>query len=159
MYALYFKSEPKRDWLRFSEEVTFQRKSDAASNLPITWENVMWLHNLIFWMCSAHFPIGRMVLMLLAECTFFFLLLLLFLLNCLLAYLVFAFSLSWKCNCRANEQVTNFTNKPLFSFIVCLCGSTFLFLYLNLMKFSKGPWVFKENVKNVCFPPDLWNLP
>lgn len=115
MYTLYFKSEAERDQLRFSEDViprwclSFthylgERRAAAYSQLL----NVF---------CSFSSGEDRFNAFS-AVCTFS---LLLFLFTCLLAYLLFAFSLpcSGSENCRMNDNNCtghSFTNKSLFSF-------------------------------------------
>lgn len=88
-YVLYFKSETETHG-------NFQKMSspDAASDLHITWESVVRPHIRSCWMCSAHFPVGRMGLMLSQQ--YVLLSFLLFLFTCLLAYLLFALSLPCK---------------------------------------------------------------
>lgn len=132
----------------------FQRMSslDAASHLHITWESIVQLHILSRWMCSAHFPVGRTAWILSQQCVLFHLRCLF---TCLLAYLLFAFSLpcSWFWALEGEwtipAQTVIFTNKSLslqFLHWVYVEIPSSLSLFLNLMKFSKGPCIYLNKI-------------
>ena len=129
---------------------------DAASYVHVTWEKIVQLHILSCWICLS-FSTGEDGLNAFsAVCTF---LLLLYLFTCLLAFycLHLGTPVSGSENWKANEQVISFTNKSFFSFLLDLCGNSFLFIpFLNLMKFSKGLFIFKQNVKNMVPPPKVY---
>lgn len=140
---------------------------DAASHLRITWESIVRPHILSCWMCSAHFPVGRMGLM--RSQRYVLLSFPLFLFTCLLACLLFALRLPckwfWGLWCEWTILVQPYTLQvSLISFLHWSVWGihSSLPLFFNLMTFSKEPCVFKQNIKDmgVLFSNQLyWNLP